>query len=208
MGSAGALRTVLDHVRKTRKRAPESMRLVQAVAREFGLQPGEVALVAFAAAVHDVGMAFVDRGILHGAAPLTPEQRALVQQHVVLGDEVLARLETMGTDSYERLDVLSAVREIVLCHHEWWDGTGCPRGLHGTGIPAGARVLAVIDAYESLTEGRPHRPACERDEALREIAGLAGKQFDPDAVDALERALAGFPVGRPVRDGATPEARR
>jgi len=208
VGSAGALRTVLEHVRRTRKRAPESMRLVQAVAREFGLQPGEIALVAFAAAVHDVGMAFVDRGILHGAAPLTPEQRALVQQHVVLGDEVLARLETMGADSYERLDVLSAVREIVLCHHEWWDGTGYPRGLHGTGIPAGARVLAVVDAYESLTEGRPHRPACERDEALREIAGLAGKQFDPDAVDALERALAGFSIGRPVRDGATPEARR
>jgi signal transduction histidine kinase len=206
--SAGALRTVLDHVRKSRKRAPESLRLVQTVAREFGLEPGEVALVAFAAAVHDVGMAFVDRGILHGAAPLTAEQRAMVQQHVVLGDEVLARLETMGADSYQRLDVLSAVREIALCHHEWWDGTGYPRALHGTGIPAGARVLAVVDAYESLTEGRPHRPACSQDETLREIAALAGKQFDPDAVHALERALAWPSAGTPARSAATPEARR
>jgi signal transduction histidine kinase/HD-GYP domain-containing protein (c-di-GMP phosphodiesterase class II) len=206
--SAGALRTVLEHVRRTRKHAPESLHLVQTVAREFGLQPGEVALVAFAAAVHDVGMAFVDRAILHGAAPLTPEQRALVQQHVVLGDEVLARLETMGADSFERLDVLSAVREIVLCHHEWWDGTGYPRALRGTSIPAGARVLAVVDAYESLTEGRPHRPARMQEEALREIAALAGKQFDPDAVDALERALNRDSAGTPARSSATPEARR
>jgi HD-GYP domain-containing protein (c-di-GMP phosphodiesterase class II) len=207
--SAGALRTVLEHVRKSRKRAPGSVRLTQEVAREFGLDPAETAMIAFAAAVHDVGMIFVDREILRGSTPLSVEQRALMQQHVALGDEVLERLETMGAGTYDRLEIMSAVREIVLCHHEWWDGTGYPRGHHGTAIPAGARVLAVVDAFESLTEGRPHRPACTSDEALGQVRALAGKQFDPDAVDALERVLARQSASTPAAAdaGAAPEAR-
>jgi HD-GYP domain-containing protein (c-di-GMP phosphodiesterase class II) len=101
-----------------------------------------------------------------------------MQRHVELGAELLDRIEAM-----------SAVREIVLSHHEWWDGTGYPRGLRGEEIPIGARVLAVVDAFESMTLGRAHRPAMSREAAIDEITGLRGTQFDPDVVDALERIL-------------------
>jgi len=78
----------------------------------------------------------------------------------------------------------------VLTHHEWWDGSGYPRGLRGEEIPLGGRILAIVDAYESMTVGRAHRTAVSRDEALHEIAQLSGKQFDPQLVARLPEALA------------------
>jgi HD-GYP domain-containing protein (c-di-GMP phosphodiesterase class II) len=101
----------------------------------------------------------------------------------------------------------------VLSHHEWWDGTGYPRGLKGEEIPVGGRILAVVDAFESMTVGRPHRPPLARYEAIQELFRLKGRQFDPDVVDAFERALsqverqhaAGAPA---AADAVVSEARR
>ena len=115
-----------------------------------------------------------------------------MQRHAEVGAELLGSIETVDV-----------VREIVRSHHEWWDGSGYPRGLEAEGIPLGARILAVVDAWESMTVGRAHRPARSRDEALREIRSLAGRQFDPRVVGALERALAGIPG--PATHGAPAE---
>jgi putative two-component system response regulator len=153
------------------------------------LSAAEAAVVAFAATVHDVGMTLVDQRLLEASGPLTREQLERVRQHVALGDEVLGRLESVGTETFDRLHTMGAVREIVLSHHEWWDGSGYPRGLRGSAIPVGARVLAVVDAYESLTTGRAHRPAQTPDEAVEVIQRLRGTQFDPDVVMALQRML-------------------
>ena len=101
--------------------------------------------------------------------------------HPELGAQLLRPLEAVG-----------AVREVVLSHHEWWDGSGYPRRLEGADIPIGARVLAVVDAYESMTLGRAHRRALTREEALVEIGRLEGRQFDPEVVEAFERALPGL----------------
>jgi signal transduction histidine kinase/ribosomal protein L12E/L44/L45/RPP1/RPP2 len=173
-----ALRTVLQHLRDTRGQSSRRVRLTHAVAREMGLPEEEVRMLGLAAAVHDVGMRAVNAGALDAAAPLTPQQRAAMQRHVEHGAGLLRPLEAIG-----------ALREVVLAHHEWWDGSGYPRGLAGTAIPAGARALAVVDAFESMTRGRPHRAAMSKHAALNEIVRRAGRQFDPDAVDALERAL-------------------
>src|SRR5262249_48355207 len=109
--------------------------------------------------------------------------------HVELGDHVLEHLETMGMDGFERMETMHFVREIVMSHHEWWDGTGYPRGLGGTAIPTGARVLAAVDAFESLVTGRPHRAAESWAAALTVLRERSGRQFDPDVVDALERVV-------------------
>jgi len=85
---------------------------------------------------------------------------------------------------------MQGVREIVMSHHEWWDGTGYPCGLAGTTIPVGARVLAAVDAFESLVAGRPHRRPESAETALEVLFGLRDRQFDPDVVDALQRAVA------------------
>ncbi len=184
-----ALRTVLDHVRQSRRRAPRRVALARAVALELGLEVEPAAMVAFAATLHDVGMTMIDPGILEGSGPLTPEQRTRVQEHIALGDRVLEHLETMGAGGLDRLATMHDVREIVMSHHEWWDGTGYPRGLEGAAIPIGARVLAVVDAFESLVSGRPHRPAASSQAAIATLLELRGRQFDPDVVDALVRAV-------------------
>jgi len=173
-----ALRRVLEHLRVGRKNAPGRVRLAQAIAREMRLPDAEIGVIGFSTTVHDVGMTFVSRSIQESRETLTDRERAEMQGHDAVGAEILRPLETMG-----------AVREVVLSHHEWWDGSGYPRGLKGADIAIGARVLAVVDAFESMTQGRAHRMPCTRDVALMEIMELRGKQFDPTVVDALERVL-------------------
>jgi HD-GYP domain-containing protein (c-di-GMP phosphodiesterase class II) len=136
------------------------------------------------------------------ATRFSSEERALMERHVEIGAELLKPLEAVG-----------AVREIVLSHHEWWDGTGYPRGLREEEIPIGARILAVVDAWESMTVGRTHRPSRNEDDARLELRRLAGRQFDPRVVEAFERVLdAGrqpaVPEGPQAKDDANAIARR
>jgi HD-GYP domain-containing protein (c-di-GMP phosphodiesterase class II) len=81
------------------------------------------------------------------------------------------------------------VRELILCHHERWDGSGYPRGVGGEEIPLGSRVLAAVDAYESMTAGRPYRAPRRSDEAVAELRAGRGTQFDPRVVEALIRVI-------------------
>jgi len=203
-----ALRTVVDHVRQSRHRAPGRVALARAVALELGLSAGEAAAVAFAATLHDLGMTMVDPEILEGPQALTPTQKHQVERHVELGDRVLEHLATMGSAGVELLETMQDVREVVMSHHEWWDGSGYPRGLRGTSIPVGARVLAAVDAFESLVTGRPHREPEPIDAAVSVLLGLRERQFDPDVVDALVRAVArgawspSIPAGRHATAGS------
>lgn len=173
-----ALRVVLQHLKDGRQQAPHRVRLAQALGRELRMSDDDIRLVGFAATVHDIGMTQVRPDVLNATGPLTADQREEMKRHVERGVELLQPLEAMG-----------ALREIVLSHHEWWDGTGYPRGMSGADIPLGARVLSVVDAFESMTQGRLHRAPVSRQAALNEIVRLAGRQFDPDVVDAIERVL-------------------
>jgi signal transduction histidine kinase/response regulator RpfG family c-di-GMP phosphodiesterase len=180
-GSTGALRQLLRHIERGRRTAPDRVRLARAIAREMRLSEAEVGVIGFAATVHDVGMTMVDQDALERDGALTREERDQMERHAELGAELLKPLEAVG-----------AVREVVLSHHEWWDGSGYPRRLKGADIPVGARVLAVVDAYESMTLGRAHRRAWTGEEALVEIGRLKGTQFDPEVIEAFERALPGL----------------
>ena len=177
-GAASALRHLLQHVERGRRTAPDRVRLARATAREMRLEEAEVGVIGFAATVHDVGMTLVGENAVERGGALSPEERERMQRHPELGAELLGPLEAVG-----------AVREIVLSHHEWWDGSGYPRRLAGADIPVGARVLAVVDAYESMTLGRAHRTALSPGQALVEIRRRAGTQFDPEVVEAFEQAL-------------------
>ena len=88
-----------------------------------------------------------------------------------------------------RSEYLGQVREIILAHHERWDGTGYPQGLAGDLIPVGARILAVVDAWESMTATRPWRTALGFTEAVAELRREAGRQFDPEVVESFIRLL-------------------
>jgi len=93
----------------------------------------------------------------------------------------------MGRQILERISFLEDVVPIVFHHHERWDGRGYPKGLSGTEIPLGARIMAVADTYEAMTSDRAYRKALSHEEAIAELVTCAGAQFDPDCVAAFLR---------------------
>jgi HD-GYP domain-containing protein (c-di-GMP phosphodiesterase class II) len=149
----------------------------RAVARELGLSPAEVDIVGYVASIHDLGMVRLGAETAH-PDPLDAAQRDAMRGHPEASLEILRPLEYLGQ-----------VREIVLSHHERWDGTGYPNRLPGDRIPIGARILAVVDAWESMTTSRPWRSALSGDEAVAEIRTESGHQFDPEVVTAFLKVL-------------------
>ncbi len=87
------------------------------------------------------------------------------------------------------LEAIGLVRDIALSIHEWWDGSGYPRGLAGESIPLGGRIVAAVHVWDELTNGRPNRAAMAREAALEELRSLAGRQLDPQVVNVFERML-------------------
>jgi signal transduction histidine kinase len=155
-----------------------AVRLARATARELGMSAADVDVIGYVAAIHDVGMTRLGDRVLEEARPLAEDERQQLIQHPEVSVEIIRPLEYLGS-----------VRELILSHHEHWDGSGYPRGLAGDGIPLGGRVLAAVDAYESMTSGRPYRPAREREDAIAELERESGRQFDPLVVAALVRVV-------------------
>jgi HD-GYP domain-containing protein (c-di-GMP phosphodiesterase class II) len=79
--------------------------------------------------------------------------------------------------------------DIAYCHHEWWDGSGYPRGLKGEEIPLAARIFAIIDVWDALLSDRPYRRAWSHEKTMKYIKGLSNKQFDPIVVEAFCRMI-------------------
>lgn len=118
--------------------------------------------------LHDIGKIGISDAILLKPGPLTPEERKIINTHPLIGGKIV-----------EPLGLASKEREIILFHHERWDGRGYPQGLAGDDIPFLARLTALADVYDALVTDRPYRRRFTSREALQEIARQAGKQFDP-----------------------------
>ncbi len=151
-----------------------------AVAREMGIPEGstEWSDIERGSLLHDVGKIAVPREVLYKQAPLTEAEWEQVRQHPKVGWAMLSGIET-----------LRGAAEIVRAHHEHYDGSGYPRGLTGEEIPMGARIFAVVDAFDAMTSERPYRPARPPESALEEIGRERGRQFDPAVVDSLLRVV-------------------
>ena len=145
----------------------------RALARVMGLTPAEIDVIGYVASIHDLGMVRFGPHAVHPNR-LDDRQRKALRSHPAVSVEILRPLEYLGL-----------VREIVLGHHERWDGSGYPHGLQGDHIPIGSRILAVVDAWESMTTSRLWRPAMSREEAIAELHLGSGGQFDPDVVEAF-----------------------
>src|SRR6266850_3149674 len=144
------------------------------LAEAIGLSDSEVQAVRTAALLHDVGNMAVPEHILSKPEALTPEEFERVKIHPRVGAEIL-----------RNVPFHAPVSELVLCHHERWDGLGYPAGLRGKDIPLGARVLAIADCYSTLQADRPYRPARSQGEAVAVLREFAGTAFDPTLVDLL-----------------------
>lgn len=132
------------------------------------------------ALLHDLGKIGIPDAVLLKPGPLSADERALMHAHPEKGYGILKNI------SYMR-----EAAEIVLAHQERFDGSGYPRGLAGEAICLGARLFAVIDTLDAMTSERPYRRGVPFDAAKEEITRLAGRQFDPLAVEAFlaEEAL-------------------
>ena len=152
-------------------------RFAELIARELGLAPDAVERVRLAGILHDLGRVGIPDELLHKPAPLTDGERTLVRAHPEIGARMVATTD------------FGDLRTWILLHHERPDGRGYPEGHPWDEVPLEARILAVADAYEAITSERPYRPARGAEEAAAELRDGAGRQFDPEVVDALLRAV-------------------
>ncbi|TLN21964.1 HD domain-containing protein, partial [bacterium] len=146
--------------------------LAEQLARRLNLDENEVQNIRWAALLHDIGKIGISDDILHRPGPLTDQEWEMMRQHPDIGAEIIL----MVSD-------LTEVADLVRDHHERYDGSGYPRGMKGDEIPLGARILAIIDSYGAMTDGRVYRPASSHQEAVLEIRRCAGKNYDPVLVE-------------------------
>lgn len=155
-------------------------------ARHLGVSAPEIAALHHAVILHDLGKIGISEAIVNKPGPLTPEERAIITTHPLIGERIV-----------EPLHLTPREREIILLHHERWDGTGYPRGLAGTEIPFLCRITSLADVYDALVSDRPYRRRFTPAAALEEIEAQAGRQFDPELTArfvALLRARHDFPL--------------
>ncbi len=147
-----------------------------ATAREYGLSEAELTDLAHGVLLHDIGKIGIPDAILLKPGPLSREEWAIMRRHPEIGKRLI-----------ENIPFLKGAVPVVYCHHERWDGTGYPQGLKGEEIPVGARIFAVVDAFDAMTFDRPYSRAIAFEAARAEIRRCAGTHFDPRVVEAFLR---------------------
>ncbi len=145
------------------------------IADAAGMSLGHEPEIEFGFLLHDVGKVAVPDAILFKPGPLTPAERAIIEQHPVTGSKIVRDIEFLG-----------AARDVIRSHHERWDGAGYPDRLAGDEIPLSARVFAVADTLDALTTSRPYRRASSFSKARTIILRASGSHFDPEVIAAFE----------------------
>jgi len=140
-----------------------------------------VADLAIASSLHDIGKVGIPDAVLLKPGPLTPTERRAMQLHTVLGSECLTAIQKQ----LEEDDFLALAQQITVAHHEWWDGSGYPHGIQGKNIPLAARIVALADVYDALTNSRPYKGPVTHSETREWIASRYATHFDPAVVEAF-----------------------
>ena len=153
-------------------------RYCELIGRALGLSPEDLDDLAYAARVHDVGKIFVPERVLNKSGPLTDEEFYLMKLHPEVGAKIVATIPGSGP-----------VCEAIEHHHEAFDGSGYPKGLRGEQIPLWSRILAIADAYVSMTSERSFASARSNEQALIELERLSGTKYDGMLVRILAREL-------------------
>jgi diguanylate cyclase (GGDEF)-like protein/PAS domain S-box-containing protein len=153
-------------------------RLSRLLGEAAGLSKKELSDLSLLAEVHDLGKVGIPDKILFKEGVLTEEEREEVKHHSMIGYRI-------ARSSPE----LAHMADLILHHHEWWNGMGYPSGLAGSDIPIACRVLAIVDAYDAMTSDRPYSRARTQEEAIAELLRNSATQFDPSLVTMFESVL-------------------
>jgi putative nucleotidyltransferase with HDIG domain len=150
----------------------------EAIAQNLKMRDSEIQVLYWAALVHDIGKIALPKDILKKKGPLTELEWMYMELHPTIGANLVSVTNSM-----------SSLAPIVHAHQEKYNGKGYPYGLQGNDIPIGARILAVVDAYDAMTDNRPYRKPKSHEEALVELQRHRGRQFDPLVVDTFYTVL-------------------
>lgn len=138
------------------------------IGEAMGLGEKELAALEWAARLHDIGKVTLAPGLLDKTGTLTPEEWLAIKRHPEIGYHIT----NIAADMVE-------IALAILSHHEWWDGSGYPKGLSGQKIPRLARIIAIAEAYDAMVSDRLYHPALSPSQAVHAIVHGAGTQFDP-----------------------------
>lgn len=167
------------------------------IAEEMGLNEDEAEIIFMAGRLHDLGKIGMSNNLLYKPGRFTSEERAEFCRHPAIGAELL-----------ENFRLFEEGKELVLHHHERWDGQGYPAGIAEEEIPLGSRIISVADAFDAMISWRPYRSPFSVEQAIQELLENRGTQFDPQVVDAFVRMMGRgdlqveLPMGEPLLDKA------
>jgi putative nucleotidyltransferase with HDIG domain len=162
----------------TRDHSQRMAEMATRVSRAMRLPPEDIEAIHWAAILHDIGKIGVPDEILNKKGPLTKKEWGVMQEHPVIGAQIVAPVK-----------YLAPVSPIIRAHHERYDGTGYPFGLTGEEIPLTARILAVVDAYVAIRDERIYSKAHTHEEAIAELKKSRGSQFDPQVVEVFCKTI-------------------
>jgi HD-GYP domain-containing protein (c-di-GMP phosphodiesterase class II) len=139
--------------------------------------------------LHDIGKTKIPYAILHKKERFAPAEWDVMKTHAELGGVLLQSAKKQNLDL---ADLLNTAIDIATGHHENWDGSGYPKGLAGTNISLGGRLMAIADVYDALISKRNYKKAWSHEDACNEIISLGGKKFDPLLIEAFKREQDNF----------------
>jgi len=163
------LNTLAAKSAETKEHAMRMTELAHRIGDEVGMSAEQLKRLSLLATLHDIGKITISEDILTKPEKLSDKEWQIFKEHPERGHKII-----------KAADDFAHIAKEVLHHHEKWDGTGYPKGLEGKEIPLLSRIIAIVDAYDVMTTGRPYRELMSKEEALEEIEDCAGSQFDPE----------------------------
>ncbi len=172
------LKTLAAKSFETEEHTVRMLAIAQKIGDKIGLSTHELGKLSLLVTLHDIGKVNIPENILTKQGALTQEEWETIKKHPEIGHKI-----ALATENFAH------VANDILCHHERWDGTGYPQGLKNEEIPLLARITAIADAFEVMSNGRPYRKASSQSEIIKEFKECSGTQFDPDLVELFIQML-------------------